>query len=324
MRRKNGDGTIVKLTGNRRKPYACRKIVGWKEDGRPIIKYISYHRTKREAEKALADYNNDPYKLGTFTLQEVYEDWFSHQDDKSENTRHTYKTAWRKLEPLAGLKIQSIDRFELQNFFDHGEFTTSSLRQVRNLLKLLTEYAVKRGILPISALNLHKGIDYQTKRETRFRPHSVIRKQDIEALWQKKDDDTVRLMLIYIYTGCRFDELHKLLPENVHADEKYIEIKKAKTEAGNRIVPLSDKVLSLLQDGQIGDVPSHTTFSARFKEFLPKNVIHDTRHTFISMMAEAGVDDRIIKSIVGHKTSDITEVYTHISLETMLEAINKI
>ena len=99
---------------------------------------------------------------------------------------------------------------------------------------------------------------------------------------------------------------------------------KAKTEAGNRIVPLSDKVLSLLQDGQIGDVPSHTTFSARFKEFLPKNVIHDTRHTFISMMAEAGVDDRIIKSIVGHKTSDITEVYTHISLEAMLEAVNKI
>lgn len=324
MRNPNGYGTVVKLTGNRRKPYACRKIVGWKEDGRPIIKYISYHRTQREAEKALAEYNNDPYKLSNFTLEEVYEDWFAHQDNKAENTRLTYKTAWRKLEPLAGMKIQSIDRFELQNFYDHAEFTSSSLRQVRNLIKMVTDYAVKRGILPISALNLHKGIDYKAKRETRYRPHSVINKQDIEKLWQNKDNNTARLMLIYIYTGLRFSELRRLEPEHIHFDQKYIEIVQAKTEAGVRIVPLSDKVLSLMPDGQIGDIPSHSTFTASFKELLPDHVPHDTRHTFISLLAEAQIDDRIIKAIVGHKSQDITQVYTHISLEVMLEAVNKI
>ena len=127
MRRANGTGTVVKLTGNRRKPYACRKIIGWKEDGRPIIKYISYHKTKREAEKALDEYSKDPYRIVNYTLQDVYEEWYKHQDDKSENTRQNYRTNWKKLEPLSEMKLQSIDRYELQEFFDKADFSKARL-----------------------------------------------------------------------------------------------------------------------------------------------------------------------------------------------------
>ena len=52
---------------------------------------------------------------------------------------------------------------------------------------------------------------------------------------------------------------------------------------------------------------------------------HDTRHTCVSLLTEAGVDERIIKKIVGHKGKSVTEtVYTHLDLEIKLEAINKI
>lgn len=319
MRRANGSGTVVKLTGNRRKPYACRKITGWKEDGKPIIKYISYHRTKREAEKALDEYNQDPYRLVNYTLQDVYEEWYSHQDDKSENTRQNYRTNWKKLEPLSEMKLQSIDRYELQDFFDKADFSKATLRQTKTLLKMIIEYAVKRGILPISSLNLLKAIEYKVKRETRYNPRQVITKEEIEYLWNNKNNEIVKIILVYIYTGLRFSELANLMPENAHED--YIEIVKAKTEAGVRIVPLSDKVKSLLP---IEPIFSRTTFLKEFHEILPNHTPHDTRHTFISLMAEAGIDDRIIKAIVGHKTKDITEIYTHISLETMLEAVNKI
>lgn len=319
MRRANGDGTIVKLTGNRRKPYACRKIIGWKEDGKPIIKYISYHRTKREAEKALAEYNADPYRLVDFTLEQIYDEWYRHQDDKSENTRQTYRSTWQKLKPLGDVKVQQLDRFELQAFFDNGDFSKATLNQTRNMLKMLIEYAVKRGILPISALNLHKAIDYKIKRETRYNPRSVITAEEREMLWQRRDNETVRIILIFAYTGLRYSELFELAPENIH--ENYFDIVKSKTEAGKRIVPLSDKVLSLMP---FPDIPPHTSLMREFKKILPNHTIHDTRHTFISMMAEKGIDDRIIKAIVGHSTKDVTEVYTHISLETMLEAVNKL
>ena len=40
---------------------------------------------------------------------------------------------------------------------------------------------------------------------------------------------------------------------------------------------------------------------------------HDTRHTCISLLAEAGVDDRMVKKIVGHKGQGVTQqVYTHL------------
>ena len=253
------------------------------------------------------------------TLAELYEEWFRRQDDKSENTRRNYRSSWKKLEPIGDIKIQNLDRFELQQFFDKGEFSRDSLKMTRNLLKMIIEYAVQRGILPISALNLHKAIEYKINKETRFNPHKVIKKEDIETLWKKKDDETARIILVYIYTGLRYVELFNLDPEDAYED--YIEIKNAKTPAGNRIVPLSDKVKSLLP---IEAVPSHTTFITQFKKILPNHAPHDTRHTFISLMAEAKVDDRIIKAIVGHKTKDITEIYTHISLETMLEAVNRI
>ena len=49
---------------------------------------------------------------------------------------------------------------------------------------------------------------------------------------------------------------------------------------------------------------------------------HDTRHTCVSLLTEAGVDERIIKKIVGHKGKSVTEtVYTHLDLEIKLEAM---
>ena len=53
---------------------------------------------------------------------------------------------------------------------------------------------------------------------------------------------------------------------------------------------------------------------------------HDTRHTCISMLTEAHVDQTMIKKIVGHSGAmTLTErVYTHLDIETLVEAINKI
>lgn len=53
---------------------------------------------------------------------------------------------------------------------------------------------------------------------------------------------------------------------------------------------------------------------------------HCCRHTCISMLAEAGVDQTIIKKIVGHSGAmTLTEkVYTHFDVKELVNAINKI
>lgn len=53
MKRANGDGAIIKLGGKRRNPYAVRVTLGWNDEGKQLLKYIGYYKTKTEAKKAL-------------------------------------------------------------------------------------------------------------------------------------------------------------------------------------------------------------------------------------------------------------------------------
>lgn len=49
------------------------------------------------------------------------------------------------------------------------------------------------------------------------------------------------------------------------------------------------------------------------------------RHTCVSLLTEAGVDERMIKKIVGHKGIGVTQqVYTHFEIAALIEAIDKI
>lgn len=321
MKRANGMGSIVKMTGNRRKPWAIRKVVGWKENGRPILKYISYHKTKREAEIALNKYNDDPYTLNSMTLDDLYNEWYKVQEPKkAENTLRQYRQRYKYLQTISDTKIIDINATMLENFYASLDVTDGTLGHVHILLSLLLKYAVRRQYLPVNTLNILKAVMLPKKQDVRKLPHKVIDKKDIDMLWRIKDkNEYAKIILVYIYTGLRFSELLKLDAANCH--DNYIEIVQAKTAAGVRIVPICDKLKTVLP---IIQVPPRSTFERYFKMLLPDHSMHDTRHTFISMMTEKGVDVRIIKAIVGHKISDVTAIYTHISLDVMLEAVNKL
>ena len=61
------------------------------------------------------------------------------------------------------------------------------------------------------------------------------------------------------------------------------------------------------------------------KRFKMQHTPHDTRHTFITKAKESGVDEYILKLIVGHAIDDITEkVYTHRTLDELKQEIEKI
>lgn len=319
MKRANGTGTICKLYGNRRRPWAVKLPNGFTEKGIVKYKYLSYHRTRREAEKALAIYIQDPYTLSKLTLKDLYEEYYAEQEKvKAPNTMSNHRNARKHLEPLMDLKMQEIDRATLQDFYYTLDATPSIVNNIRRTLQGVINLAVKKGIMPPSMKTVHKTIDLTAKRQNEAHTHTVIPKKTRKWLWENRDDDMVRLILVYILTGCRYIELYNLKPENCHDD--YIEIIQAKTAAGVRVVPLCDKVKELLP---VMAVPKYTTFLKRFKEVLPDHMPHDTRHTTISMLTEKGVDLRIIQSIVGHSQGrSVTERYTHISLEAKLEAVN--
>ena len=82
MKLPNGYGSVVKLSGKRRKPYMVRKTTGYRIDpvkDKKIAEYIiiGYARTKSEGLELLAAYNHNPYdtKAAKMTFSEVYEEW---------------------------------------------------------------------------------------------------------------------------------------------------------------------------------------------------------------------------------------------------------
>lgn len=319
MKNPNGYGTVIKLSGNRRRPYACRKTTGFNEKGHPVYKYISYHKTKREAIAALREYNADPYNLNQKTFAEIYQLWYDHQG-YSGKVGNKYDNAFKRCAPLHNDYMRELSLPRLQSFFDELETTKTLLGNVKILINGMIDYSIKRGLMPISAKGIMPLIDAVPRKETNKTERSVFTKAEIENLWTRKNETVPRMILFYIYTGMRFSELHDRTPEDWH--ENYITIGKAKTAAGIREVPLSDKAKSLLP---LSDIPHYSTFYKVYTQEYPNHTPHDTRHTFISLMTEAGVDARIIKKIVGHASNDVTEnVYTHISIEKMLEAVNRI
>lgn len=82
MRLPNGYGSVVKMSGKRRKPYMVRKTIGWHLDetkGRQIqdFQIIGYAETRAEGLRMLAEYNQNPYDVNVakVTFSEVYERW---------------------------------------------------------------------------------------------------------------------------------------------------------------------------------------------------------------------------------------------------------
>lgn len=321
MKRANGTGTITKLSGNRRRPYAVKITLGYTEQGRLIYKYLSYHRTRKEAEKALAVYNQDPFTLSKYTFKELYDEWYAIQEkSKADSTLSNHRNALKHLKPLWDVKISDLDRQELQRYYMGLDVTPSVVLNIHRTLQGLIKYAVKLDIMPMSMLNVLKVIDTTPTKEGQEHQHTIITLEERKELWKHTDEDMVRLILFYIYTGLRYSELYNLLPEDLHDD--HLIIRQAKTEAGKREVPIPDIVKPLLP---LPKVPGYSTFNVNFRQILPDHKPHDTRHTFVTMLTECDVDLRVIQAIVGHsRKASVTERYTHITLEKKKEAVNRI
>ena len=319
MRKPNGYGAVIKLPGNRRKPYAARVTTGWTDEGKQNFRYIGYYPSRKDAEIALAEYNK--FSCGyenDVTLEQLWSIWHKNHDI-SDRTMKEYERAWKTLLPFYSQSISKIDRKSLQNHIDSNDYSKGTARLVKIILTQMYAYGSRQDLISPDRANIPTLLEYDSIKERKTIIRANFKATDVCRMW--KDVDTYRPYLILLYTGLRIGEFLALNKETIHLKEQYFDIVKAKTKAGIRQVPIADAILPLVSENM------YYTYD-QLKKFLKKDMghsLHDTRHTFISMMTEIGTDARIIKQIVGHAGRDITEdVYTHVSLERKLEAVNKL
>lgn len=351
MRTPNGYGSVYKLPGKRRKPYVAVKTCKWEIDeetckAKQVRKYIGYYETKKEALAALANYNENPYDLDAcnITFAEVYEKWSEEHFEKIvPSAQRTWKSAYSYCKPLYSMRMKDIRVEHLEGAIRSADVGDNTKSRMKSLFNLMYKYALKHEIVDKDYAALCDSIKKPKPRIIRV-PFS---EEEIKLLWENVEFPFVDMLLIGIYSGWRPQELAVLKVADVSLEEMTYR-GGLKTDAGrNRIVPIHPAVVELVKrnyekaigmnsdylfndpDGQQGTHLTYDKYRGRFKKIMKRlnmeHKPHDTRHTFITRAKEAGVNEYILKLIVGHEINDVTEkVYTHRTIEDLRTEIEKI
>lgn len=153
------------------------------------------------------------------------------------------------------------------------------------------------------------------------------------------------ILTIFTYTGIRKSELLNLNWDDINLGVKYLTVRKSKNKT-DRTIPLHNKVVELLDSYLTQRLPitnNALVVSERGKR-LNKNslnnlffkyihlsglegkgyTIHSLRHTFASRLLNENVSLYKIKSLLGHRSIESTEIYLHITGKDLIESINSL
>lgn len=342
-------GTVYKLSGKRRRPFICRKTIGWfpdKETGRIKQKVITigYARTREEALKLLFEYNSVPYEVfnSKITFGKVFELLIK---EKEETTSHSsynaYRASYLPFQSLENKLFKDLRHSDFQYVIDNCKKNYPTLRKMKVLLNQMYKYAMKNEFVVrdySQFININK---FKSQNPNAYK-EKVFTDREIDKLWLESEDIYVSIILILIYTGVRISELLNLKKEDIHLDEQYFMVKESKTVDGIRRVPIADKVLPFFKfwmsnnceylicnrSGRhmIYDVFRDQYWDPIMARYGFDHTPHDTRHTNISLLARRGVSQTIIKKVCGHRhRMSLTEkVYVHFNIKELLDAVNLI
>lgn len=368
-RRPNGSGTVVKLSGRRRKPFCARVTLDERNpiNGEKKQLVIGTFETYQEALNALSLYsltkNNTISKKEAMEIDpEVYQKvqekmskkvptfldiyYILDKEDFSSLSPHTQNNmhgAIKHLKKLHYLKIDQITLRMIQDVFDEDGSNHGTQVHMKTICTKVFRYAVVNQYID-------RNDDYTSYiRVPKYEESDMHRSYTINEILALKKADTpeAHIMLIFIYTGVRINELLNINRDNIHIDEKCDDdgterlisymITGSKTKAGkNRIVPIHDDIKQYVIDELLK--PEKRLVDASYPNFTNRTVLvkvnkllnthhtmHDTRKTFATLCQMNNLNVYIRKKVLGHRMNDITfDVYTNESKNRLWTEINKI
>lgn len=224
--------------------------------------------------------------------------------------------------------------------------------RIKSMFNLMLDYALEYELIDKNyARTFDLSHDIVKEKEAATRGHIIFTDTEMQVLWDNVDSlRFVDWILIQCYMGWRPQELAKLKIEDVNLDEGYI-TGGMKTDAGkNRIVPIHSRIIDLVKKNHKkalelgseylfndpsavkgGMTITYDKYAGRFTKIITALNLkadhrpHDPRKTFITMAKKAGVDEYVIKRLIGHRITDITEAaYTERDVDWLREELEKI
>ncbi|MDH6302639.1 integrase [Polynucleobacter sphagniphilus] len=294
-------------------------------------------------------------------LEDVLKNWKKHEEDRGLSQKNIDQmfsdieimTTQFPTAPL--ITAKSVDLW-IRHIAKKGKLSASSVTRIigssKNFFKYLQfikeipQTEPNPFIVPVEFKISNKPNSKSVNKTQSWLPFSP---KEIVSLYKIALDENQKLadlILIAMYTGARIEEICSLLCKDVDLKEESITIVDAKTEAGERTIPIhpyiKDRIEKLIEDSTDDYLLSGLTknkygdransLGQRFgrlktrQKFSSRYVFHSIRKTFTTMLENAGVGENLAADIVGHEKPRITYgLYSGgASLEVMREAIMKI
>ncbi|MCK3850631.1 site-specific integrase [Pseudomonas sp. W2Jun17] len=234
----------------------------------------------------------------------------------------------------------------LRQVIDSGmQYTPISTVTVNNRLRKVSAFfnwCLQNQYIDHNPLKGMKVMVATSSKDARlsFNPSDITALLDCEALRKESEKHPWRFWLVILgrATGARMEELCQLYTDDIVTVQGVACIRiaathqeqKLKSPSSQRLVPIHSDVVRMgflehvqkmnvdspsrvfpeliPKRGQLGHAPSKWFGRYRHKRGVtdPRKVFHSFRHTFIDDLREAGVQDSIIKRLVGHEDGSMT------------------
>lgn len=333
-KRANGSGSIYKLQGTRKKPWAVAR------NGIFIGSFATYAEAQKALERTTDDDITDRYNL---TFEQIYELWKPvHAREVSKSQMACYATAFNQSQILHDRKFRSLRKSDFEAVvlvMENEGKSKSTCEKVKQLFGQLCKWAMDEGIVN---QNHSKHVKITAEQKTVKRAFTDDEIKRIQTATSRGKD----VALVLIATGARTIELFNVPIADCYEDY-FIAGSKAKKGQPviRRVIAVADigkaaysEILQAardsggkrLIDGYNGNRNSVNYAKRDFAELMEEigcidMTPYNCRHTFSTRAVKAGVTPQVLSRMMGHtdiKTTD--KHYTHLDPEDILQEISKI
>ena len=282
----------------------------------------------------------------------VSDAWASeHFSSLEHNTLKSYKPGLRDVNDyFEEYNVEDIQPHHVSAFRDkliRQKFAFKTIKGRMLVLNLIMQYAQSEKLIqfnPCQGITLPRNLP-KTKRLAQT-------PDETELIINNADTPFGILAYFYLFTGCRRGEARALKPSDVNLKAKTVTVHSTvewrgsrpfikdhpKTDAGNRDIPLTDKVIELIKpymkqeylfQNEHGELYTNSQVTRGWNRYQKSTGVtvtpHQLRHGYATMLFDAGIDVKTAQKWLGHADIKTTlDIYTHLSELKQIQSTQKL